>query len=335
MLPLKYLIYRLFKQLEIFTEYEEVKKEERRKILKKLVTYCIPFIIINVANTIYNFVDMVLVIRGLNHLGFPAADVETISSIFTTWGAKLISVVTAIATGLVISLIPNIVEAYTKKDEAKVNEHFNKILQVLLYVILPLTIFLSIYATPVWSVFYNESHYGPLIFKYTILLATLDSAYIMICSALQGLSKTKLIYTSVAVGLITKTILDLPLIYLFAKLGIPAYYGAIMATTIGYLLSLIIPLVTLNQKYNFSYKKTFKSLPKLILTTGILIVINLIIRPLIFSHLTSRIEMLLGLALVGIISFIIYFILNKKLLIELMGEKFFKSKKKIKDINKN
>ena len=90
-------------------------------------------------------------------------------------------------------------------------------------------------------------------------------------------------------------------------------------------------LVTLNRKYNFSYKKTFKSLPKLILTTGILIVINLIIRPLIFSHLTSRMEMLIGLALVGIISFIIYFILNKKLLIELMGEKFFKFKAKRKE----
>ena len=326
-----YLLWQMRKvKKEIFVEYEEVAKEERKKILKKFITYCIPFIIINVANTIYNFVDMVLVIRGLNHLGFPAQDIETISSIFTTWGAKLISVVTAIATGLVISLIPNIVEAYTKKDEEKVNEHFNKILQVLLYVILPLTIFLSIYATPVWSVFYNESHYGPLIFKYTILLATLDSAYIMICSALQGLSKTKLIYTSVATGLITKTILDLPLIYLFAKIGIPAYYGAILATTIGYLLSLIIPLITLHKKYNFSYKKTFKSIPKLVLTTSILVIINLLLKPLIFKHLTSRIEMLLGLAIVGIISFVIYFILNKKLLVELMGEKFFKLKKKIK-----
>ena len=42
----------------------------------------------------------------------------------------------------------------------------------------------------------------------TILLAILDSAYIMICSALQGLSKTKLIYISCATGLITKTILE-------------------------------------------------------------------------------------------------------------------------------
>lgn len=78
----------------------------------------------------------------------------------------------------------------------------------------------------------------------------------MICSALQGLSKTKLIYISCATGLITKTLLDIPLIFLFNKLGIYPFYGAILATTIGYLLSLAIPLYTLHHKYNFSYKET-------------------------------------------------------------------------------
>ena len=76
---------------------------------------------------------IILVIKGLNWIGYPAQDIETISSVFTTWGSKLVSVVTAIATGLVISLIPTIVESYTKKDMKKVNQDFNKTLQVLLY----------------------------------------------------------------------------------------------------------------------------------------------------------------------------------------------------------
>ena len=41
-------------------------------------------------------------------------------------------------TGLAISLIPSIVEAFTKKDQKTVNSHFNKILQTLLYIILPI-----------------------------------------------------------------------------------------------------------------------------------------------------------------------------------------------------
>lgn len=315
---------------EIFVPCKKVSKEEKKNILKKLIGYCIPFIIINVANSIYNSVDMILVIRGLNNVGYPAQDIETISSVFTTWGSKLVSVVTAIATGLVVSLIPSIVEAYTKKDMKEVNIHFNKTLQVLLYVILPLSIFLSIFAKQVWSIFYGESFYGPLIFKYTILLAILDSAYIMICSALQGLSKTKLIYTAVATGLITKTILDLPLIYLFNYLGIYPFYGAILATTIGYCLSLIIPLYTLKHKYNFDYTKTLKSIPKLIATIAFLVVICLGIRYFVFSHITRKIYTFIALALTGILSLIIYYLLNKDLLNELVGDKLLNKFKRTK-----
>ena len=317
---------------DLFVPYEEVSKDEKKTIFKKLIGYCIPFIVINVANSIYNTVDMILVIKGLNWIGYPAQDIETISSVFTTWGSKLVSVVTAIATGLVISLIPTIVESYTKKDMKEVNSQFNKTLQVLLYVILPLSIFLSIFSKQVWTIFYGESFYGPLIFKYTILLAILDSAYIMICSALQGLSKTKLIYISCGTGLITKTILDIPLIFLFNKLGIYPFYGAILATTIGYILSLIIPLYTLHHKYNFSYKETVKSIPKLILTIAILIAICLIIKPLIFNHVTSKFYMLLALGFIGLICLILYYLMNKDLLNKLLGDrllnKFNKKRKK-------
>ncbi len=309
---------------KLFTAYEEVSKEEKQAIFKKLVGYCIPFIVINVANSIYNTVDMILVIKGLNWIGYPASDIETISSIFTTWGSKLVSVVTAIATGLVISLIPTIVESYTKNNMKEVNIQFNKTLQVLLYVILPLSIFLSIFSKQVWTIFYGDSFYGPLIFKYTILLAILDSAYIMICSSLQGLSKTKLIYTSCILGLVTKTILDIPLILLFNKLGFYPFYGAIVATTIGYILSLSIPLYTLKHKYNFNYKETINSIPKLIISILLLVFICIFIRSLVFNHSMSKLIMLLTLALIGMLSLLIYYLLNKDLLNELLGDKILK-----------
>lgn len=319
---------------DLFVEDAEVSKEEKKIIFKKLIGYCIPFIIINVANSIYNTVDMILVIKGLNWIGtFSAQDIETISSVFTTWGSKLVSVVTAIATGLVISLIPTIVESYTKGNMDEVNEQFNKTLQVLLYIILPLSIFLSIFSKQVWTIFYGESFYGPLIFRFTILLAIFDSAYIMICSALQGLSKTKLIYASCATGLITKTILDIPLIFLFNKIGIYPFYGAILASAIGYSLSLSIPLFTLHHKYKFSYKDTLKTIPKLLISILILVTLCLIIKPIIFNKITSKLLMLIALAIIGLLCLVIYFILNKDLLIKLIGDKFSNKLSKFKRIN--
>ena len=212
----------------------------------------------------------------------------------------------------------------------EVNSQFNKTIQVLLYAILPLSIFLSIFANQVWTIFYGESFYGPKIFQFTILLAIMDSAYIMICSALQGLSKTKLIYTSVACGLITKTILDLPLMYLFNYLGIYPFYGAILASAIGYTLSLGIPLATLHKKYHFDYKQTLKSLPKLFFTIIILVVLALLIRHFIFAHITTKVYMLIALAITGLALAAIYYLMNHKLLNELLGERILSKFKKVR-----
>ena len=104
-------------------------KISNKEIIKRIITYSIPFIIISCANQIYNSTDMILMLRTLPKLGYPGLDVETISSVFTTWGPKINSIVIAIANGLIISLIPHIVSLYVKKDNDGVNKIFNKCLK--------------------------------------------------------------------------------------------------------------------------------------------------------------------------------------------------------------
>ena len=315
---------------EITESNEEVTKEDKKKIYHKIIFYCIPFIAINISNSLYNFIDMILVKKGLNIVGYSGKDITTISSIFTTWSSKLASIVTAFATGLAISLIPSIVEAFTKKDQKTVNNHFNKILQTLLYVILPIGVFMSIFSVQIWPIFFQETAYGPDILKIIILLAILDGAYIMVGSALQGLSKTKLIYISVLIGLGVKIALDIPMMLLFDKMGIAAYHGAMADSLVGYLFSIGIPLVVLNKKYNFSYKETIKTLPKLIFTVSIMIVLAIVCRNLIFTHPLGRLKNALYVAGIGSVLAIIYYLLNKDLMNKLLGDKIFSKFKFLK-----
>ena len=91
-------------------------KKEDKEIVKKIILYSIPFIVINLANTLYTSTDMILVIRTLPKLGFNATDTEFISSVFTTWGVKFNTIITSISTGLIVSLIPNMVKDYTEKN---------------------------------------------------------------------------------------------------------------------------------------------------------------------------------------------------------------------------
>ena len=315
-----YLINKLFKiKKEKNIDTSDLKKEEKKDIIKKIIFYSIPFIITNIANSIYNSTDMILLIRGLNFLNYDAIDIETISSIFTTWGHKLNSIVTSIATGIAISLVPNIAKSNAKGDYADINDKFNKTLQVFFYIALPLALFMSVFAKEIWTIFYGSSYFGPIVFRYLILTAAFDALYIMICNGLQGLNKSKLIYISVGLGLLTNLCLDIPLILLFNKIGIYPYYGAITATIIGYSISLIIPLTVLKKSYKLNYKNTTKKIPKLFSIYILMIFLSLFFRGII-NTIESRMLLIVLIGLFGIILVLIYYFLNKNEIKEILGD---------------
>lgn len=315
-----YLINKLFKvKKEKNIDISTLKKTEKKEITQKIILYSIPFIITNIANSLYNSTDMILLIKGLHFLKFNTVDIETISSVFTTWGHKLNTIVTSIATGIAISLVPNIAKSNAKKDYEDINNKFNKTLQIFFYVALPLAIFMSVFAREIWTIFYGKSYYGPIIFRFLIITAAVDALYIMICNGLQGLNKTKLIYISVLLGLGINLCLDIPLILLFDKLNIYPYYGAIAATIIGYSISLIIPLVTLKKKFNLNYSETFSKLPKLFSIYLLMILLSLIYSGII-SNVDSRILLIPLIGIIGIILVILYYILNKKEVENILGK---------------
>jgi O-antigen/teichoic acid export membrane protein len=143
---------------------------------------------------------MILIIRTLPKLGFTAADTEFISSVFTTWGVKFNTIITSIPSGLIISLIPNIVKDYTEKNMKAVNSDFNKCLKIILLIIAPLAIFMSGMSLSLWNLFYGTNTYGPSIIKFSLIVTVIDCLYIVINSLLQSLNKPKVIYTSVIIG---------------------------------------------------------------------------------------------------------------------------------------
>ena len=304
--------YLFFKMRKINTKQEQpIDESEKKEIIKKIISYCVPFIIINIASNLYNTTDIVLLIRGLYKIGYEAPIIETITSIYTTWCNKLVMLVKAVASGLTISLIPSIVSSYVKKDKEKVNEYLNKAFKVLLIIILPITIFMSMFASEVWSIFYAKSDYGPIILKMQIFLAFFESAYLLICTAIQGINKTKLVYTSIIIGLIINLALDLPLIFLFNKIGFYPYYGALVASFIGFSISLLIALIYLYSTEHYNYKSLISDIPKVFLSVGFLLIICLIYKKVMpYSH--NFILNLVYLGVIGIVYIGLFYLFNKK-----------------------
>ena len=299
-------------------------KEQDKQIVKDIIICAIPFIVINLANTLYTSTDMILILKFLPKLGFTGQETEFISSVFTTWGTKYNAIITAVSTGLIVSLIPHIVSDFTKGNHAQVNSNFNKCLKMILLIITPLSVFISLMANSFWTVFYGKSVFGPRIIRFTILVTILDCLYMVLNSLTQSLNKKKIVYTSVILGLIANLVLDVPLMYLFAYLKLDAFYGAILATLIGFVLSTCMSLIYLKKNMNLNYNETLKTIPRVALSIIILVAMGIGFNLILPTDSTSRLVQCLNIAVSGIFCGGVYLVLNLKALRTVLPEKLIK-----------
>lgn len=306
-----YLKVKINKNKDLFETNNKKDKISNRTLAKKIIFYCIPLIIISITNDLYNIVDMKLIIKGLYMIGFSAENCELISSIICTWAPKICMIISAISMGLVTSLIPHIIESYTKKDYVSSNKIFNQAISTMSVIALPLTIGIMILSDEVYRVFYGTSSYGGKILAISAVVSLAVGILSVMNTSLQGFKKFKLVIISTLIGLVTNAVLDIPMILLLNKLGITPYYGTSIATLIGASCSMIIILTYLKNNLNFKYKGLVKNLQKTIVPLLVMTITVFLLDYLIGTPLNTLL-IILKLAILGIIGMIIYLVLMYK-----------------------
>lgn len=301
------------KQLNLDKEYKR-DKITNKEIIKKIAAYAIPIIIINLITNVYSSTDMILVSRTIQNLGYSANDVEFITSSISTWCPKISMIVNSIVLGLTMSLIPNIVSSYTKKDFKGVNSKINKALQIILFASLPLTVGISILSTPIWTVFYNTNPYGSLILKINIFTALLVNLNISTSTMLQSMNKFKAVYLSVILGFVTNGLLDVPLMYFCKYIGIESFLGSIFASMIGYVISIGISIHYLKKESeNLKFKETINMFYKVMVAIITMFVILFIINKFLPFNLYNRVDAIIVIIINTVIGGIIYIFITYKL----------------------
>lgn len=307
-------------------KYEEKDDVTNKEIIKKIINYAVPFIIINTIYSLYNFIDMVLILRTMNFIGMSPTDVEFITSSITTWSGKISMIISSVAMGMTISLIPTIVEAYTLKNYKEVNNKLNQALQIIIMVSLPMAIGLSLLSKSVWNVFYGLGNdFGPMILSIVVFVTLMGNIFMITSSTLQSLNKYKLVYKSTILGLALNGLLDFPIMILFNKIGIPAFLGASVSSIIGYSASSIYALCILNKEHKLEYSKTFSLLKNLILPIILMTLGVLLCKAIIPINYDSKLSTIIYIAINSIVGGFIYlFILYKNgVLKNVLGEALF------------
>ena len=283
-----------------------------KEILKKIAAFAIPYIILNIATSIYNFTDMVLVLRGLDILGYSAADAEFIQSAITTWSTKVCMIINAFSMGMVVSLIPNIVSSFVKGDWTGVGNKINKAYQIVLVISIPCAVGILLLAEPIWSIFYGSSVYGPIVLELMVVGAIFGNLYSITFNTMQSLNKFKVVYFSVILGFAFNAILDIPLILLYDKIGLPPYWGAISATIIGYATSVKIATHNLKKNHNLHFGPTYKMVLKILIPTLVMAIEVLMINHFI-PFGTSTISLIIKIAVNVVIGGITYIVIAYKM----------------------
>lgn len=281
-----------------------------KTILKKIIVYAIPFIMIDIFKSLYNYVDMVTVVKGLvNFASYSAMDSEVIYGMLSTWSAKFNMIVLSVSTGIVVSLIPNLAESVIKNKYDDINKKITQAVSLLLFLTIPMTLGISFLAKPIWTLFYGSSQFGPNVLSYYIFVGLFVGLFTAMVTTLQSLKDYKAVFISLLVGVIIKIILNNNLLIAFNKMHFPAYYGVITASILGYLVSFIICLIRLGIKYKIKYENVLKNFIEIMCAAILMIVILFLVHfifPIVSTTRIVNLFIIIGYTLVGGCVYLLY-----------------------------
>lgn len=287
-------------------------KVDNKMLLKKIVCYAIPFVIINLLQSAYSVVDTFTVVKTMTSLGYPTAVAETTIGVLNTWGSKLNMIVVSISLGLIVSLVPNVTASYAKNDFKDINNKVNQSIKMLLFITLPMAIGISILSAPIWNVFYGYDKLSVSIFSIFILQVVFYSVYITLINVTQAMNQTKLSLGVLSFSFILKVILNIPMMRLLSFFNIEAYYGPTITNALIELTSLTIILIILHKKYKFSYKDLISPFFKILFCLGIMI-LSLVGMKYLYFSIDSIASSILTIVLFVLVGALIYFSLAFKL----------------------
>ena len=330
-----YLIEKRFKNKKKFEEKELNVKEPKitnKQILKKIMIYAFPLIMIDIFKSLYSVVDTVTVVKTLGPI-YGTKTAESIMSILSTWAAKFNMIIISISTGMIVSLTPNLTASAVVGNTEDVKKKINQSFQMLIFLILPMTVGLSFLAKPVYTVFYGASKYGPSVLSFYVYVALITALFTTAITITQVLKYYKVVFVSLASGLVLKSLINVSLINQLYNLGLPVYYGSVLASILGYGLSFIICLIALHKKCGVNYEKTIKQTINALCGTVLMVLVLSVVKLVVPISVASRFLNILIIVVYAAIGMITYFIYMKKThsIDDVFGKDFlnkFKRKKK-------
>lgn len=222
-------------------------------LIKEMIKEAVPFIIVGSAITIFKLVDQYTFERIMG--GFTNFSKDQLSALFSIFSAnpdKLVMITISLATGMAMTSLPLVTEAYTKKDEAGLAKLVSDNIQLLFLVMMPATFGMVVLAEPMYVSFYEPDALGVNVLIQASYVGLIMGYFILVSTTLQGLYKNGDAIFNLGVGLLIKIVLQYPMVRGFEV------YGPLLASAIGFSVSAYLMTKRIHQITKFNYSLTIR-----------------------------------------------------------------------------
>ncbi|MEG0255279.1 putative polysaccharide biosynthesis protein [Vagococcus sp.] len=222
-------------------------------LVKEMITEAIPFIIVGSAITFFKLVDQFTFEKIM--AGFTNFSKDQLSSLFSVFSAnpdKLVMITISLATGMAMTSLPLITEAFTKKDEAGLAKLVSDNIQLLFLIMMPATFGMVVLAKPMYVLFYEPDVLGINVLIEASYIGLIMGFFILISTTLQGLYKNSDAIFNLGVGLLIKLVLQYPMIRIFEV------YGPLIASGIGFTVAAYLMTKKVHEITKFNYSLTIR-----------------------------------------------------------------------------
>lgn len=292
----------------------------------EIVVYAIPFIFVGIAIPLYQLVDQLTFAKAMNTIGVQKPD--TAFGILNFSTQKLVIIPVSLATAFAMTLVPMVTSSFVKKDMAAVKQQLNKTFEVLLFLTVPAAVGMMLLAEPLYTIFYDYSELGTDVLRVYAPVAILFALFSVTAAILQGINEQRFTVLSLLTGLLVKLSLNIPLIKLFET------EGAVYATALGYLTSILINIVVIRVYASYSLRPLAKKMGQIAAFNGVMAIVVIAlygILSLVLSTETDGSALLMIFICAGA-GALVYFALSEKsgLLADVFGTRLDGIKRKLR-----
>lgn len=277
------------------------------QIYKEIFISAIPFIVVAISNSLFQFVDQLTHNSAMAAIGLAKVADDHLSALNAN-AHKIVIIPVSLATAFSVSLVPSITAAFVNHNEKLMKSQLNQTFQVLLYLTLPAAIGISILAEPFYTFFYKPYEFGTTVLMLYAPVAILFALFSVTAAILQGLNQQKFTVFSLLLGLLFKLTLNIPFIKAFGTIG------AIYTTVIGYVITITINLIVIKYYASYKYRLVFRRGILIIIFNLIMGVVVFLFYQLLYLFITPDTKMmsLILILLCGALGAFVYFYLSVK-----------------------